>query len=134
MPIGHGHRFDLVMRYVNHRDAEAGLEFGEFSAHVDAQFRIQVGERFVHEERLRMAHHCAAESDTLTLSAGKLGGATIELAFDRSCSATLRTSRPICHDAPPPRGKCFTKGRRSKRLSRAIVNGNAILSNTVICG
>ena len=59
------------MRHIDHGAAERLVQLGNFDAHLHAQFRIEVGERFVEEEDFRLAHDGAADGDTLALAAGK---------------------------------------------------------------
>ena len=49
--VAHRHRLDLVVRDVDRRHAEALLQGLDLAAHVDAQLRVEVRERLVHEER-----------------------------------------------------------------------------------
>ena len=54
----------------------------ELGAGLDAQDRIEVGERLVEQERLRLAHDRAAERDALALAARQLRRPAIEQAVD----------------------------------------------------
>ena len=67
--LAQGHRFDLVVRHVDRRDAEPVVEARELAAHRDAQLGIEVRERLVHEECLRLAHHRPAHRNALALAA-----------------------------------------------------------------
>ena len=46
----------------------------ELGAHVDAQLRVEVRERLVHQERRRLAHDRAAHRDALALAARERDG------------------------------------------------------------
>ena len=70
--VAHRHRLDLVMRDVDGGGAEALLQPEDLGARLDAQRRVEVGERLVHEERLRLTHDRAPERDPLALTAGEL--------------------------------------------------------------
>ena len=72
------HRLDLVMRHVDRRHAETVVQTRELTAHRDAQLGIEVRERLVHEERLRLAHHRPAHRDALALAARELAGLAVE--------------------------------------------------------
>jgi hypothetical protein len=50
----------------------------ELGAHAHAQLRVEVRERLVHEERLRLAHDRAAHRDALALAAGERGRLAVE--------------------------------------------------------
>ena len=77
-PVRHGHRLDLVVGDVDEGCAEALVQLGELGAHVDAQLRVEVRQRLVHEEDVRMPDHGAAEGDALALAAGELSRPAIE--------------------------------------------------------
>ena len=54
--------------------AELVLQVLQLGAHVDAQTGVEIGERLVHQEGLRMAYDRAGEGDALALASGKLAG------------------------------------------------------------
>jgi hypothetical protein len=65
-------RLDLVMRHVDHGGAEPPLEACELHPHVDAQGGVEVRQRLVEEEDLRLAHDGSTYGDPLPLPPGKL--------------------------------------------------------------
>ena len=67
--VAERHRLDLVVGDVDGRDAEPLVQPRELGAHADAQLRVEVRERLVHQVRLRLAHHRAADRDALALAA-----------------------------------------------------------------
>ena len=69
--VAHRHRLDLVVRDVDRGDAEVGLQLRDLGARLDAQLRVEVRERLVHQERRRLAHDRAAHRDALALAAGE---------------------------------------------------------------
>jgi hypothetical protein len=69
MRVPHGHRLGLIVRHVDEGRFQALMQFRDLGACLHSQFGIQVRERLVHEEDRRMAHDCATERDTLTLTA-----------------------------------------------------------------
>jgi hypothetical protein len=77
--VGHGHRLDLIVGDVDHRRTEAAVQFGQFAAHVDAEFGVEVGERFTEQEDAGLAHDRAADRDALALTAGEGGRAAVEV-------------------------------------------------------
>ena len=102
MPVAHhrdalaeGHRLGLVVRDVDGRDAEPLVQLRERRAHADAQLRVEVRERLVEQERLRLAHDRAAHRDALALPAGELRGPAVEQVASPSSSATSSTRRAI---------------------------------------
>jgi hypothetical protein len=73
--ITHRHRLGLVVSDVDGRRAELLVQPHEVGAHLDAQLGVEVRERLVHQEGLRLAHDRAPESDALALPAGQLARA-----------------------------------------------------------
>ena len=67
--VAHRHRLDLVMRDVERRDSETRLDLLDVGAHLDAQLRVEVGQRLVHQECLRLANDRTAHRDALPLAA-----------------------------------------------------------------
>ena len=55
---------------VNHGRAQVPLETDEFDAQYFAQFCVQVGEGFVHEKELGLAHDGASDCNALHFAAG----------------------------------------------------------------
>ena len=54
------------------------LQRADLAPHLDAQLRIEIGERLVHQADLRLGHDRAAERDALLLAAGELRGLAVE--------------------------------------------------------
>ena len=69
--VAEGHRLDLVVRDVDRRHGEGALDARDLGAHLDAELRVEVRERLVHEERLRLADDRPTHRDPLALAAGK---------------------------------------------------------------
>ncbi len=59
--------------------AKVALKRRDFGAHLHAEFRVEVGERLVHQEGGRLADDRATHSDTLTLTARELSRLAIEI-------------------------------------------------------
>ncbi len=47
------------------------MQGGDLTTHLDSQLRIQVGERLIHQEDLRLTDNGAAHGNTLSLATGK---------------------------------------------------------------
>src|SRR4029453_10423978 len=77
---GYGERLFLVMSDVDGRDVQALLQFANLAAHVDAQSRVQVGQRLVEQQNLRAYDERAGDGDALQLSARELVGPTLAIA------------------------------------------------------
>ena len=77
--VGHGHRLDLIVGDVDHRRLERLVQLADLDPHLHAQRRVEIGERLVEQERLRLAHDRAPDRDALALAAGKLARLAIEI-------------------------------------------------------
>ena len=82
-----------------------------------AQFGVEIAERFVEQEDLRIAYDGPANGDTLPLAARKLLGEAVEQGFEREDARGLL-------DLPGD----LSFGTPAKRKAKPI------LSRTVICG
>ena len=109
-PLAERHRLDLVVRDVDRRHAEPLVEARELAAHRDAQLGVEVGQRLVHQERLRLAHHRAAHRDALALAARELGRLAVEqlVEAERRRDLAARAARARAFDtlrsfSPKPR-------------------------------
>ena len=71
-PVTEGHRLGLIVRHVDHRGPQALLDPRHLRAHLHAQLRVQVRQRLVHQERLRVAHDRAAHRHPLALTTGQI--------------------------------------------------------------
>ena len=72
--VGQSHRLDLVVGHIDDRGLQLLMQAGDFDAHMDAQFGVQVGQGFVKQKDLRLAHDGAANGDPLTLATGQVFG------------------------------------------------------------
>ena len=72
--VGHGHRLDLVMGDVDHRGAKRLVQPHQLDPHVGPQGGIKVGQGFVEQEDLRLAHDGAADGNPLALAARQGAG------------------------------------------------------------
>ena len=70
--VGHRHCLDLIVGDVDGRGLQPLMQFLDLSAHLDAQFRIEIRQRFVEQEHLRIAHDGASHGDALALTAREL--------------------------------------------------------------
>ena len=80
--VGKRHRLFLVVGDVDHAGLRAPVQLADLRAHLDAQPRVQVGEGFVEEEHLRVAHQRTPERHALALSAGERARQALEQALD----------------------------------------------------
>ncbi len=91
--VGQRHRLDLVMGDVDHRRlGHALVQPGDLDAGRHAQCRVEIRQRLVEEEDLRVAHDCPADRDALALSArqrlGQAGKIRLELQDGRGVAHT----------------------------------------------
>ncbi len=70
-PVAHRHRLDLVVCDVEGRRRQVVLDPSDLRAHLHAELRVQVGERLVHQERLRLPDDRAPHRDALPLPSGE---------------------------------------------------------------
>ncbi len=70
----HGHGFGLVVGHVDEGGRQLLMQLGDLGAGLHAQFGVEVGERLVEQEDLRLAHDGAAHGHALALAARQLAG------------------------------------------------------------
>ena len=75
--VTEGHSLGLVVSDVDERALDLVAQLDELGTHLVAQLGVQVGQRLVHQEDLRITHDGAADSDTLALAARKRLGLTV---------------------------------------------------------
>ena len=79
---GERHRLDLVVGDVDDRGAGALVHALDLGAHLHPELRVEVRQRLVEQEQLRIAHQGAAHRHALALSARELGGLALEEVTD----------------------------------------------------
>ena len=65
---------DLIVGDIDRGDAEPRLQELELDPHLLAQLGVEVGQRLVEQQDLRLAHQAARKGEPLLLAAGELGG------------------------------------------------------------
>ena len=81
-PVAHRHRLDLVVGDVDGGRADLLLQAADLAARLRAQLGVEVRQRLVHQEDLRLADQRAAERDALRLAAGELARAALQQRLD----------------------------------------------------
>ena len=76
--VGERHRLDLIVGDVDGRGLQALMQFLDLGAHGDAKLGVEIRERLVEQENLRITHDRPAHGDALTLPAGELARITVE--------------------------------------------------------
>ena len=66
-------RFFLIVGHVHRRDAEGLLQRLQFEAHLLAQLGVEVAERLVEQQHLRLGHQRPRQRDALLLAAAQIG-------------------------------------------------------------
>ena len=115
-PIGHRHRLDLIVRHVDHRDAELALQCADLLAHFGAQLRVEVRQRLVHQAHRRLVDDRAAQRHALLLSARQLRRLARRAAPSGPSNSATRASRDAHSSAVVPRARAGRTGcfRRPK--------------------
>ena len=80
--VGDGHGLLLIVGDVDGGDAHAVLNLADGVAHLDAQLGVEVGERLVHEQHVRLDDDGAGERDALLLAAGEALGQAVGVLGD----------------------------------------------------
>ncbi len=70
--VGQRQRLGLVVGDIDEGDAGAALQLLQLDPHALAQLGVEIGERLVEQQDLRLDHEAAGERDALLLAAGKL--------------------------------------------------------------
>ena len=116
--VRHRHRLDLVVGDVQRRAADASMELQQLGAHLDAQQRIEVRERLIHEERDRVSDDRPTERDALALPARQLAR------IPRQHPLESEQLRDLGDLGRPPRPCGWPR----------IFSGKPRLRSTVMCG
>ena len=118
--VGQRHRLDLVMRHIDGRRLELALDVLELGPHGEAQFGVEIGERLVHEENLRLAHDGARQGGALALAAGKRARLAVEIIAELDHLRRL-AHQPVmvgCGDAAHLQGEADVVVDRHVRIER----------------
>ena len=78
----HGHRFDLVMGNIDEGRLQALVQRRDLGTHGGTQLSVQVGQRLVEQEDLRVTNQRTAQRDTLSLAAAHFLGLTLKIILD----------------------------------------------------
>ena len=116
-PVPHRHRLGLVVRDVQGGDPELVLQGVDLGAHLHPELGVQVGQRFVHQERLRLPDDSPAHGDPLPLAAGQVLGFAVQQGGQRE-----------------PVGGLPTRLRISSLGIRIIFRAKPMFCPTVMCG
>ena len=81
-PVAQGHSLSLVVGDVNKGCINPFAEFDDLSTHLVPELSVQVGQRLVHQEDLRVPNDGAADGHTLALTAGQSLGLPTKILGD----------------------------------------------------
>ena len=87
--IGHGHRLDLVVRDIDHGDAEPRVQVLQLVLHLLAQLAVERAQRLVEQHQPRLEHQRARHRDPLLLATGEL----LRRRSARPSSRTMESAR-----------------------------------------
>ena len=121
--VGHRHRLDLVVGDEDRRRLQPLVQLLDLRAHLHAELGVEVGERLVEQEHLRVAHDRAAHRHPLPLPARELPRIALEIAArargsppparpgrrSRPCRCGGASARSPCSPAP----SCADRARSS---------------------
>ena len=72
--VGRGHGFGLIVGHVDRRVAELVVQPADLETHLLAQIGVEVGQRLVEQQDLRLDHQGAGQGHALLLAARELAG------------------------------------------------------------
>ena len=75
-PVGDRQRLGLIVRDINHGQAERLLQRPDLVANVAAQPGVEVGQRLIEQQHARFQHHRPRQGHALLLTAGKFARQT----------------------------------------------------------
>ena len=116
--VGERHRFDLVVRDVDRGSADLLVHFLDLGAHLHAQLGVQVGQRLVEQEHLRIAHDRAPHGHALALAAGELLGLALQQLADIEDAGGILDAR-----ARSPSFATFFRRRPKDMFSYTVMCG-----------
>ena len=93
-PRSHRHRLVLVVGDVDERPGEALLQRDQLAPRLHPQPRVEIAQRLVHQEHLRLAHDRPADGDALLLPARELAWQPVEQVADLEQRHHLLRARP----------------------------------------
>ena len=85
----HGHSLGLIVCYIDEGGAELLIQLRNLSSHVSAELCVEVRERFVEEEYLRITDDCTTQRDTLSLTAGESLRLSVKILLDAEDAGSL---------------------------------------------
>ena len=81
-PIAQRHGLGLVVGHIDKRGVDALAQLDDLRTHLVAELRIQIGQRLVHQQDLRLPDSGAANGHPLALAAGERLGLAVQIFRD----------------------------------------------------
>ena len=100
-PVGHRHGFGLIVRDVDHGDADLAVDALDLDLHLLAQVLVERAERLVEQQHVGIEHEAARQRHALLLAAGQFA----------------RIAVGECGRGRRDRASC-RRGRRTRRAGR----------------
>ena len=123
-PVAERHRLHLVVRDVDGRDAEPVVQLLQLGAHLHAQLRVQVRQRLVQQEHLRLAHERAAHRHALALAARQLPRPALQQVGSSPSSVAISPTRASISS--------FGALRCRKREPEVLLHGHVRVQRVVL--
>ncbi len=140
-PIGHRHRFTLVMGHEDRCGSQSPLQGCELCASLMAQGCVKIGKRLIEQEHVWLANQRPTERDPLTLSAGELRRLAaqprldlkkrrnrVDTIIDRSPFSANRRHKTVCKWQPLPSPQFSHK----KRSGEVVVAGKMRIQSVIL--
>ena len=116
--VRHGHRLGLVVRHVDHGDAELAMDALDLELHLLAQVLVERAERLVEQENVGIEDEAARERHALLLAARQLA----------------RVALRKCRQADEVEHAVGARLAISAAGSCRILSGNTTFFAAVMCG
>ena len=87
--VAHRHSFGLVVGNIDEGGAQSQVQLRDLGSHLCTQLCVQVGERLVKQEDLRVTDDCTAQRNTLSLTTGESLRLSVEKVRDVEDSSSL---------------------------------------------
>ena len=128
--IGQHEGLGLIMRDVDERRAECGLQLLELDLHVLAKLQIERAQRLIEEQKGRLQHQASRDGDPLPLAAGELVDSLVRRAAESHALEHLPAALRRARLAQSPR-----RARPKATFSPTDIIGNrASCWNTMFTG
>ena len=121
--VRHGHGFDLIVSDVNRRGLQALVQLLDLGAHLDAQLGVEVRQRLIEQEHLRVARDGAPHGDALALAARELARVALEQMLQSQNFGRLHHARVdlLLRRIAQPQREAHVGPDRHVRIKRVVL-------------